>query len=105
MPWPETLEASIALSGLVNDWSDAAASAVLATNVGLDVPYDERRAAIEAAWAAVGGRTAAASRTPVDAECDSPDHLVWFLPGATGRLRVEVRMTPLAATLARRRSS
>jgi hypothetical protein len=67
--------------------------------VGLDVPYDERRAAIEAAWAAVGGRTAE-SGTPVDAECDSPDHLVWFLPGATGRRRVEVRMTPLAATRA-----
>ncbi|MBM7830162.1 CubicO group peptidase (beta-lactamase class C family) [Agromyces cerinus] len=98
-PWPETLEASVALSGLVNDWSDAAASAVLATNVGLDVPFDERRAVIEAAWAAVGGRTAA-SRTPMDAECDSPDHLVWFLPGATGRLRVEVRMTPLAEPLA-----
>ncbi|SIN71406.1 serine hydrolase domain-containing protein [Agromyces cerinus] len=98
-PWPATLEASVALSGLVNDWSDVAASAVLATNVGLDVPYDERRATIEAAWAAVGGRTAA-SRTPVDAECDSPDHLVWFLPGATGRLRVEVRMTPLAEPLA-----
>lgn len=98
-PWPETLEASFALSTLVNEWSDAAASAVLATNVGLDVPYAERRAAIEAAWAAVGGRTAA-SRTLVDAECDSPDHLVWFLPGATGRLRVEVRMTPLAATRA-----
>ena len=98
-PWPETLLASVALSALVNEWSDAAASAVLATNVGLDVPYDERRAAIEAAWVAVGGRTAA-SGTPVDAECDSPDHLVWFLPGATGRLRVEVRMTPLAETRA-----
>ncbi|MEF3405361.1 serine hydrolase domain-containing protein [Agromyces sp. CCNWLW203] len=98
-PWPETLEASVALSALVNEWSDAAASAVLASNVGLDVPYNERRAAIEAAWAEVGGRTAA-SGTPVDAECDSPDHLVWFLPGATGRLRVEMRMTPLAATRA-----
>ncbi|MGH3705816.1 MAG: hypothetical protein ACRDT9_14375, partial [Agromyces sp.] len=99
VPWPETLEASVVLSALVNDWSDAAASAVLATNVGLDVPYGERRAAIEAAWAAVGGRTAE-SLTPVDAECDSPDHLVWFLPGATGRLRVEARMTPLAAARA-----
>ncbi|KQZ08643.1 hypothetical protein ASD23_09590 [Agromyces sp. Root1464] len=98
-PWPETLEASVALSAIVNEWSDAAASAVLATNVGLDVPYAERRAAIEAAWVAVGGRTAA-SRTPIDTQCDSPDHLVWFLPGATGRLRVEVRMTPLAATRA-----
>lgn len=98
-PWPETLEASVALSALVNEWSDAAATAVLATNVGLDVPYDERRAAIEAAWAVVGGRTAE-SGTPVDAECDSPDHLVWFLRGATGRLRVELRMTPLAAARA-----
>jgi CubicO group peptidase (beta-lactamase class C family) len=96
-PWPETVEASVALSAIVDEWSDAAASTVLATNVALDTPYDERRAAIEAAWVAVGGRTPA-SGTPVDAECDSPDHLVWFLPGATGRLRVEVRMTPLAAS-------
>ncbi|KRC63091.1 hypothetical protein ASE14_04750 [Agromyces sp. Root81] len=99
VPWPETLEASVVLSRLVNEWSDAAASAVLATNVALDVPFVERRAAIEAAWAAIGGRTAA-SETAVDAVCDSPDHLVWFLPGAAGRLRVEVRMTPLAAPLA-----
>ncbi|MGW9629127.1 serine hydrolase domain-containing protein [Agromyces sp. NPDC055520] len=96
VPWPETLEASVALSALVNEWSDAAADDVLASNVALDVPYAERRAAVEAAWAAIGGRTAE-SETAVDAVCDSPDHLVWFLPGATGRLRVEVRMTPLAA--------
>lgn len=95
-PWPETVEASVALSRLVVEWSDAEASAVLATNVVLDVPFEERRSAIEQAWAAVGGRTAASS-TPADAVCDSPDHLVWLLPGANGRLRVEARMTPLAA--------
>ncbi|PWC03899.1 serine hydrolase [Agromyces badenianii] len=96
VPWPETVEASVALSRLVVDWSDATASAVLATNVPLDVPFEERRSAIEAAWLDVGGRTAE-SATPVDARCDSPNHLVWFLPGVSGRLRVEVRMTPLAA--------
>ncbi|WP_198165628.1 serine hydrolase domain-containing protein [Agromyces laixinhei] len=95
-PWPETLDASVAVSALVNEWSDAAASAVLATNVALDVPYDERRAAIETAWAAIGGRTGASTQA-VDAAGDSPDHLVWFLPGATGRLRVELRMTPLVS--------
>lgn len=99
VPWPETHEASEALSRLVIEWSDAAADAVLATNVALDVPYDERRAAIEAAWTAIGGRTEA-SATPIDATCDSPDHLVWFQPGANGRLRIEVRMTPLAASRA-----
>jgi CubicO group peptidase (beta-lactamase class C family) len=94
VPWPETRCTADGLSRLAVEWSDAAADALLATNVALDVPYAERRAAIESAWAAVGGRV---GENPVreDVTCDSPDHLVWFVRGATGRLRLETRLTPL----------
>lgn len=94
-PWNDTVDTAHGLSRLAVEWSDAAADGLLAANVALDVPYAERRAALDAAWTAVGGRTPG-SATPEDAVCDSPDHLVWHLPGATGRLRLEVRMTPLA---------
>jgi CubicO group peptidase (beta-lactamase class C family) len=94
VPWPETLRVADGLGRLAVEWSDAAADELLATNVALDLPYAERRAAIESAWAAVGGR-AGERATAEDVTCDSPDHLVWFLRGAAGRLRLETRLTPL----------
>lgn len=93
-PWPETVATAEGLSRLAIEWSDAAADALLASNAALDVPYDERRATLDAAWTSVGGRTDE-SMALEDRACDSPDHLVWFQRGGTGRLRLEVRMTPL----------
>lgn len=92
-PWPETLVASMTATGLLSHWDDRVASALFADNVALDRPFDERRADLEAAVDAVGGIAEVASgrATPV---CDSPDHLVWFVEGETGRLRLEVRLTP-----------
>ncbi|MFE6255788.1 serine hydrolase domain-containing protein [Agromyces sp. NPDC057865] len=94
VPWPETLRVAEGLGRLAVEWSDAAADELLATNVALDLPYAERRAAIDSAWDAVGGR-AGERATAEDVTCDSPDHLVWFLRGAAGRLRLETRLTPL----------
>jgi hypothetical protein len=81
-------------TGLLSHWDDRVAASLFAENVALDVPLDERRTAAEAAVAAVGGIAEVASgrATPV---CDSPDHLVWFVEGERGRLRLEVRMTPV----------
>ncbi|MGW4930909.1 serine hydrolase domain-containing protein [Agromyces sp. NPDC004153] len=93
-PWAETLRTAQGLSRLAAEWSDAAADELLATNAALDVPYAERRAAIESAWAVVGGPVGEDAGLE-DVTCDSPDHLVWFLRGAAGRLRLETRMTPL----------
>ncbi|WP_285040686.1 serine hydrolase domain-containing protein [Plantibacter sp. LMC-P-059a] len=93
-PWPETLVASMTATGLLSHWDDRVAASLFAENVALDVPLDERRTAAEAAVAAVGGIAEVASgrATPV---CDSPDHLVWFVEGERGRLRLEVRLTPV----------
>lgn len=92
-PWPETLVASMTATGLLTHWDDRVAGALFAENVALDRPFDERRSAIAEAVAAVGGIAEVASgrATPV---CDSPDHLVWFVEGERGRLRLEVRLTP-----------
>ncbi|MGK9146411.1 beta-lactamase family protein [Plantibacter flavus] len=92
-PWPETLVASMTATGLVTHWDDRVATALFAENVALDRPFEERRAAIAAAVDRVGGIAEVASgrATPI---CDSPDHLVWFVEGERGRLRLEVRLTP-----------
>jgi hypothetical protein len=93
-PWPETLVASMTATGLLSHWDDRVAASLFAENVALDRPLDERREAVDAAVAAVGGIAEVASgrATPI---CDSPDHLVWFVEGTEGRLRLEVRMTPV----------
>jgi len=92
-PWGETLVASMTATGLLTHWDDRVADALFAENVALDRPFDERRAAIDDAVLAVGGIAEVASgrATPI---CDSPDHLIWFVEGERGRLRLEVRLTP-----------
>ena len=98
--WPETRAAQRAISALIHDWSDAAAARLFAENVPLDEPYENRRAAIARAIAAVDGllpptpevqhATAGVARE----SSSTPSHLVWRLPGNRGALRVEIRLTP-----------
>ncbi|WP_445997041.1 serine hydrolase domain-containing protein [Okibacterium fritillariae] len=98
--WPETRTAQRAVSALIHDWSDAAAARIFAENVPLDEPYENRRAAIARAIAAVDGllpltpdvqqATAGMAREA----STTPSHLVWRLPGNRGALRVEIRLTP-----------
>lgn len=92
-PWRETLVAAMTTTGLITHWDDAIAGAIFAMNVSLDRPYAERAALIAAAVESIGGFTdEPSSGRP---ECDSPDHLVWYMQGRRGRLRCEVRMTPV----------
>jgi len=72
------------------------ADAICTHNVAMDVPYERRRRAIATAVAAVG---ADLSADPVEESSTTPSHLRWWLPGTTGRLRVEIRLAPLAAGL------
>ncbi|SKC39205.1 serine hydrolase domain-containing protein [Okibacterium fritillariae] len=98
--WPETRVAQRAVSALIHDWSDAAAARLFAENVPLDEPFENRRAAIARAIAAVDGllpltpeveqATAGLARET----SSTPSHLVWRLPGNRGALRVEIRLTP-----------
>jgi CubicO group peptidase (beta-lactamase class C family) len=93
---PETRAAQAAVSRLLAAWDDDLADAVCTPNVAMDVPYDRRRQKLEAAVAEVGAdRTA----RPVQEQSNAPTHLRWWLPGTSGRLRVEIRLAPLAAGL------
>jgi len=91
-----TRAAQAAVTRLLASWSDDLADAICTPNVAMDVPYESRRRAVAEAVAAVGADLAAA---PVEESSTAPSHLRWWLPGTTGRLRVEIRLAPLAAGL------
>src|SRR5690606_15053524 len=76
------------------NWSDGAADVLFAGNVAMDDSYERRRTAIEAAVTRIGGLDASAAPRPQDETSQSPSHLVWFVPGNAGRLRVELQLTP-----------
>lgn len=86
--------AQVAVTRLLADWSDDLADATCTPNVAMDVPYERRRRAIAEAVATVGADLAAA---PVAEQSSAPTHLRWWLPGTAGRLRVDIRLAPLAA--------
>ncbi|ROQ39442.1 CubicO group peptidase (beta-lactamase class C family) [Frondihabitans sp. PhB188] len=97
--WPETRVAQAAVDAVVRG-ADVPAG-LLSENVDLDVPLGHRRTAWAEAIDAVGGlaeqpRPAGPEAGP-DEESSAPSHLVWRIPGAHGRLRVEIRLTPEAA--------
>jgi serine-type D-Ala-D-Ala carboxypeptidase/endopeptidase len=89
-----TRAAQGAVARLLAEWDDDLADAVCTPNVAMDAPYERRRRAIAEAVAAVGADLHAA---PVDETSVAPSHLRWWLPGTSGRLRVEIRLAPLAA--------
>ncbi|WP_176491525.1 serine hydrolase domain-containing protein [Curtobacterium sp. 'Ferrero'] len=93
---PETRAAQGRVTELLRHWDDATADAVCTPNVALDEPYERRRQAIAEAAAAIGADLGA---EPVAEESLTPTHLRWWLPGTSGRLRVEIRLAPLAAGL------
>ncbi|MEO6823075.1 MAG: serine hydrolase domain-containing protein [Candidatus Nanopelagicales bacterium] len=96
-PLPATTAARNTVRELLVAWDDARADELFASNVDLDQSRDDRRAAVAAAMVAVGGVSATdvggeGNAGPVRA--DSAAHLAWTVPGAAGRLEVEVRLTP-----------
>ncbi|MFS2076359.1 serine hydrolase domain-containing protein [Curtobacterium sp. CT11-133] len=91
-----TRAAQAAVTRLLAHWDDDLADAICTPNVAMDVPYERRRRAIAEAVAAVGADLDA---EPVADESLAPSHLRWWLPGTAGRLRVEIRLAPLAAGL------
>ncbi|MET3636972.1 serine hydrolase domain-containing protein [Curtobacterium oceanosedimentum] len=92
-----------AVTTLLRAWADPAVdddtaadlgAAVCTPNVPLDRPWVARRRAVVEGARAVGADLAAA---PVDELSAVPSHLRWWVPGSAGRLRVEIRLAPLAA--------
>ena len=72
----------------------ALGAAVCTPNVPLDRPWAARRRALLEAVHAVGADLGSA---PLDEHATVPSQLRWWLPGRSGRLRVEIRLAPLAA--------
>ncbi|HET7900379.1 MAG TPA: hypothetical protein VFL59_04275, partial [Candidatus Nanopelagicales bacterium] len=78
------------IDALVESWDDEVASELFSPNVDGDLPRDRRRSDVAAAVALVGGLAGPA----YDVVAHAPSRLVWWRPGATGRLRVEAWLTP-----------
>ena len=111
--WTATRQAQQRVTQLIRETADAEqatdapppADDLLAGNVLLDDSWERRRAAVIRAAGEVGGLLpvppASAASPPstalaADEESTGAAHLVWFLPGAAGRLRVEIQLTPHA---------
>lgn len=91
--WPETVQARVAVEGLLREWDPAVAAACFADNVELDLDLPRRRARIRELVETAGPLT---ETDPADgiAGSDSAAHLVWRVRGARGVLRCEIRLTP-----------
>lgn len=92
--WPATRSAQDAITALVNDWHDDPNHLLFAENVELDEPFTHRHATLTAAIAVIGGLVTGGRSDSTDESSGTPSHLVWFLPGHAGRLRIEIQLTP-----------
>jgi hypothetical protein len=94
--WPETLAARETVERLLRRWDDAAADALFAENIVLDESIERRRATIDAltARAGIGAETPVLPLERAAPSSRTRAHLAWTVPGATGALRVEIRLTP-----------
>ena len=93
-PWPETLSAQQAVTGLLTRWDDEVAERLFADNVALDQPLDRRRERIGRMWERLGPPRPRTQAAPRPAEFDSPAHCRWWLHGEHGDTQVEILLTP-----------
>jgi CubicO group peptidase (beta-lactamase class C family) len=90
-PWPETLAARDAVSGLLRSWDDAQADHLFSPNVAQDAPFAERRQAIALIRERIGEFRDDTSREP---EFDTPAHCRWWLTGERGVVQVQIQLNP-----------
>ncbi|WP_044572999.1 serine hydrolase domain-containing protein [Arthrobacter alpinus] len=92
--WPETIQAMAAVEELVRSPGSTLGNEVFSPNVVQDMPWEERRAAMEAALAVVGPLADSADeRTPP--RWETAASVEWDLPARGGDLRIRVKMTPV----------
>ena len=77
---------------LLAGWDEAVADGAFAMNLDLDLPRAHRRAAIEAAVAAIGGPFHPDAARPATSE--SAADVTWWLRGARGWLRLRILVSP-----------
>ena len=90
-PNAATLAARDTVERLIEAWDDDVAAATFAMNVDLDEPLALRKAAIAAARER-HGRLRRDDETPE--ESSTSHHLVWWLNGDQGRVKVELLLSP-----------
>jgi CubicO group peptidase (beta-lactamase class C family) len=90
-PWPETLAAREAVSGLLRSWDDAQASRLFSPNVAMDAPFDERQQVIAAIRERIGDFRDHEGRRP---EFDTPAHCRWWLAGEHGVVQAQIQLDP-----------
>jgi CubicO group peptidase (beta-lactamase class C family) len=90
-PWPETLAAREAVSGLLRSWDDAQASGLFSPNVAMDAPFDERQQVIATIRDRIGDFRDDEGRRP---ESDTPAHCRWWLAGERGVVQAEIQLNP-----------
>jgi CubicO group peptidase (beta-lactamase class C family) len=90
-PWPETLAARVAVSGLLQSWDDARAARLFSPNVAQDAPFDERRQVIATIRERIGDFRDDERRRP---EFDTPAHCRWWLAGERGVVQVQIQLDP-----------
>jgi len=90
-PNTATLAARETVERLIEDWDDAVAAATFAMNVELDEPLELRKAAI-ARIRERHGRLRRDESTPEESQTSY--HLLWWLEGDKGRVKVELLLSP-----------
>ena len=93
-PWPETLSAQQAVTGLLAHWDNEVAEQLFADNVALDQPLGRRRERIGRMWERLGPPCPSTQAAARPAEFDSPAHCRWWLRGEHGETQVEILLTP-----------
>jgi CubicO group peptidase (beta-lactamase class C family) len=102
-PWPETLAAREAVSGLLRSWDDAQASRLFSPNVAQDVPFDERQQVIATIRERIGDfRDDAESEPDSEPESekrrrpqfDTPAQCRWWLAGDRGVVQAQIQLNP-----------
>ena len=92
--WPETVALQKQVDGLIRDWDDAVAAAVLAPNVDFDRPVPARRAEIARLVAEVGPLLDPGARTEI-VSAVTPADVTWAIPGERGELLCMIHLTPV----------
>jgi CubicO group peptidase (beta-lactamase class C family) len=90
-PNSATLAARETVERLIEDWDDGVAAATFAMNVELDEPIELRKAAIGRIRER-HGRLRRDEATPEESQ--TAFHLVWWLRGDQGRVKVELLLSP-----------
>jgi CubicO group peptidase (beta-lactamase class C family) len=94
-PWPETLAAREAASGLLRSWDDTKASQLFSPNVAQDAPFDERQQVIAMIRERIGDfRDDAESEQGRRPEFDTPAHCRWWLAGERGVVQAQIQLNP-----------